>query len=235
MKVGLQFPVQELSGRDGLPGGLVYYMLQTLQCARRFVTPTNPDTSFQDAARSILTLCAQNFKNLTDAQRATFATYAAANPVQILGRDFTLQDMAQYISCDWWKYLNDASHLTTAPAAPADFTCSSINTVAYNSGTNDLSFNAVHNGTATVGYWAVFSSPTLASAQRNARRNDFRLAHTTIASAVIDVAATPQTITMDDSRFSWSNGDYMEILLIPISDDYGPGSPVQFKQTITVT
>lgn len=235
MKVGYQFPVTGLHGRDGQPGGNVFMTLNGITCARRFVTPENPETSQQVAARNALTACSQNFKTLTDAQRATWGTWAQQIPVEILGKNVTLQDMAAYLKSDFWNYVVNSTHLTTAPTAPAGFAGTGVSNVAYASGTTTFSFDLAHNGTAASGEWVVRITPTMASAQRNAKPSDFRLVEGVVADSVTAVAATPQTLSFDNPVLSWSNNDYMEIEVFGLSDDYAIGTSYKWRGQITVT
>lgn len=234
MKFIPQFPVQQLSGKDGNTNGLVAMRSNGIDIFRRFVVPDNPQTTNQVLARSIFTLAAQNFKNLSDSNRATWTTYAQNNPITVLGREITLQDMAAYIQCDFYSYLRDTSHLTSAPTAVAGFTGSAIGSVQYDAGTTVFSFQLTHNGTNGVGDWAVRITNSLASAQRNARPSDFRLADGVTSDSIIAVTTSPQTIQITGPVFTWEDGDYMEIEVVPLSDDCAIGTPYRYKQQISV-
>lgn len=235
MKFIPQFPVQQLSGKDGNTNGLVAMRSNGIDIFRRFVVPDNPQTTNQVLARTIFTVAAQNFKNLSDSQRATWTTYAQNNPITVLGREITLQDMAAYIQCDFYSYLRDTAHLTDAPTAVAGFTASGIASVGYDIATTTFGCTVTHNGTDGVGDWAVRITDSLASAQRNARPSDFRLADGVTSDSIVGVTTSPQTITINPPVFTWADDDYMEIEIVPISDDCAIGTPYRSKQQITVT
>lgn len=235
MKVELGFPIKQLSGSDGDTGGRVYFQSNGVNQSRAYVTPNNPETANQITVRSALTACAQNFKTLTNTQRAGWATYAQLDPIKVFGEDVTLQDIACYVRSDFYNYLKGATHLTTAPTAKAGFAASAIDTVAYVTGTTTLSFDITHNGTAPNGYWVVRVTGALASAQRHAKASDFRLAAGPNQFSIPTLAASAQTFSTSIPVFSWADNDWMEIEVTPLSLAWGLGSPFKWRGQITVT
>lgn len=235
MKAVFSFPVDQYSGRDGAQSGLVYMKLNGINVARKFVTPSNPKTAQQVLARGQLTGAAQAFKLLTPAQRAAWAAYAAIDRRMVLGKLTTLQDLPMYASIAIPASLQEMAWITAAPTALPGFQAASIGSVAYATATTTLSFNITHNGTAAVGYWLVYATPALASAQRMARPSDFRLVCGVDPESMPAVVATGQAFTTNAPLASWLDDDWMEIQLVPIGADYGRGKPIRFRQQITVT
>lgn len=235
MKYTTQFPIEQLSGKDGFPGGLVYAKSAGLLVARRFVIPNNPDTANQQTVRTALTVVAQNFKNLSDAQRAGWTAWAQEIPETILGQEVTLGDMAVYARSDFPYYIVNTAHMTDAPTAMPGFAALTMSSLAYNSGTTTFSFDFTHNGVATVGRWRIRVTDSLASAQRMARPTDFRLAVGPAAASYPAVAASAQTFSTAAPVFSWSNGDWVEVGIAPIGADWSVGNEVTFRDQITVT
>lgn len=235
MKVVYSQPVDYLSGWNGYPNGLVAMRSNGIDILRRYVVPANPKTDEQIAARLIFTLSSQNFKALTDGQRATWSTWAQIATIQVMGKTISLQDLPMYQSVDFYKYLNDTAHGTTAPTSLPGFTGTTIGTVAYDSGTTTLSFQLTHNGVATEGYWVTKVTSALASAQRYARPTDFRLIEGVSANSVIDVDASPQTMTFTAPVKSWTDGQWLEIEVLPLGEDYSSGTPFRWRGQVTVT
>lgn len=235
MQLRTTFPVSVLAGHDGFPGGIVYYKASGLQCARRWVKPDNPQTAQQIQIRTYFTQAAQAFKNLTDAQRQAWATFCANHKKSYLGTEFILQEMPAFVWINTLRLIDGQTITTTAPSAEAGFSASAIANVAYNSGTSTLSFDVTHNGSAGTGKWLIRITDTLASAQRNPRPSDWRLAAGVGTNSIVDVQASPQTISIANPVFTWSDGDYMAIMVVPLSDDYVPGARYIHKGTITVS
>lgn len=235
MIINTAFPVENLWGSDGNPQGLVYFESNGLQLARKFVVPTQPDTAQQVAARAILTASAQNFKNLTDAQRAGWRTFAGISPVTIHGKTITLQDIACYVRSDWMSYCNETTHLTTAPTALPGFSALDIQAIGYTAGTSTMEIEVEHNGTNGVGYWLVKVTDSLASAQRNPRPSDYRLVKGVAAASIVGVTTSVQTIQIVSPTFTgYTDGDYVGVSVQPIGDDYSVGTVYAEKLAITV-
>lgn len=235
MKIVFGPEIEQMSGSDGKVGGFVHMKLLGFPVARRHVLPAQPRTTAQVNIRAYLSLAAQAFGSLTTAERAAWETLANLMTHTHLGFTYTPYAINAYISVNVWRQLDGQAISDTAPTALAGFTGSAIGTVSYVTGTTVFSFALTHNGTATVGFWGISITPTLASAQRAARPSDYRLAHATTANAIIAVAATPQTCEVTAPIYTWSDGDYMAIKVVPLGADYIYGTEYTSRQTITVT
>lgn len=235
MQIRTTFPVKQIAGHDGYPGGMVYFTIMGLQCARRWVKPDNPQTDQQKAIRNYLTLAAQDFKNISDAQRAAWASWCANHTKTYLGEDFVLQEMAAFVWINTIRQIDGQAIERDAPTKDAGFTASGISNVAFVSSTNTLSFDVTHNGSAGVGSWLIRITPTLASAQRNPRKSDWRLAAGINTKSIVAVDDSPQSISVVGALYSYENNDYMAIQLVPLSDDYVPGAEFTWKGQISVS
>lgn len=229
MKVLYKYPVDEISGWDGNINGTVSMRTNGIDIMRRHVIPNNPDTAEQIAAKLIFTLASQNFKTLSDEERATWTTFAGVDQITVMGKSVSLQDMPCYLRSDALSYMNDTAHLTTAPTALPGFSGTNIASVLYDVAGTSLSFDLTHNGVATEGYWLTRVTPKLASAQRHARKSDFRLIEGVAATSIIDVAASVQTMTFTDPLLTWATDDWMEIIVVPVSEDYAVGTPFRWR------
>lgn len=235
MKIVFGPEIEQMSGSDGKIGGFVHMKLLGFPVARRHVLPAQPRTTAQVNIRAYLTAAAQAFGSLTTPERAAWETLANLMVKSHLGFSYTPYAINAYISVNVWRQLDGQAVDDAAPTALAGFTGSSIGTVGYVAGTTVFSFILVHNGTATVGFWGISVTPTLASAQRAARPSDYRLAHATTADAIIAVEATPQTCEVTVPIVTWTDGDFMAIKVVPLGATYCYGTPYTSRQTITVT
>lgn len=235
MKLVFGPEIEQMSGSDGKIGGFVHMKLLGFPVARRHVLPAQPRTTAQVNIRSYLTAAAQAFGDLTTSERAGWETMANLMPQSHLGFTYTPYAINAYISVNVWRQLDGQAISDTPPSALAGFTGSAIASVAYVTATTVLSFDLTHNGTAAVGFWGVSITPALASAQRAARPSDYRLAMSTTADAIIPVAATPQTVSLTGPIYTWTDGQYMAIKVVPLSADYVYGTHYTSRQTITVT
>ena len=236
MKFIPQFPVQQLSGHDGQPNGLVAMRSNGIDIFRRYVVPMNPQTSEQDLVRSAFTISAQAFKLLTDNQRATWTTWAQADPVNVLGRSITLQDIASYQRSNFWSRLKLSSNLTTAPTAAPGYSVSSVSGVVFDTPTSTLTISIVHNSTSTANYWAVKQTAAAATAQRNARPSDYRLVKGASSASIVATAATsPSDLLFTDPTFSYEIYDIADIEIIPISADFAIGTSFHWRGTVQVS
>lgn len=235
MKLVFGPEIEQMSGSDGKVGGFVHMKLLGFPVARRHVLPAQPRTTAQVNVRAYLTAAAQAFGSISVAERAAWETLANLMVHSHLGFTYTPYAINAYISVNVWRQLDGQAISDTAPTSLAGFTGSAIGTVGYVAGTTVFSFILTHNGVATVGFWGISVTPTLASAQRAARPSDYRLGHATPADAIIAVAATPQTCEITVPIVTWANGDYMAIKVVPLGADYAYGTAYTSRQTITVT
>ena len=236
MHIRTQFPVKEMAGHDGYPGGLVYFKLLGMQVARQFAIPTNPKTTSQLSVRTYLTQAAQAFGDLDNAERAAWLTFAAAHPRSYLGSDYTMQEMAAYVWVNFYRQLNDQAISDVAPTTDPDWSYSEVTALAYNSGTTTLSITGTHNK-AVPGTEFVLAriSSALNSAQRHARKSDFRLAQGIDAASIPTLIASESPQTFDAPVFSWTDQQWMDVELVPMNAEYVPGTPFYYHGQVTVT
>jgi len=235
MKAILGPHLNRLSGSDGRIGGLVYTWALGMQCIRLHVMPAQPQSADQVLIRSYLTAAAQAFGSLTASERAAWETYANLNIKSHMGLPYSLYAINAYIQVNSYRQIDAQAITDAAPTALAGFSSSVIATLGYVTGTTIFSFDVTHNGTNGVGYWAVYQTPVLASAQRAARPSDYRLADSVATGSIVGVTTSPQTIEITTPKYVPANNDWMAVKVVPLSDDYAPGTETTFRGQVTVT
>ena len=236
MHIRTQFPVSDMAGWDGYSGGLVYFKSLGMQVARQYTIPTNPQTANQLLTRSYLALASQAFGLLTDNERAAWGVFAAAHERSYLGATYVMQDMAAYVWINWIRQLAGQAITDVAPTADPDWSFTDITSVDYVSGTTVLSLTVTHNKAVIANQYVLSRiTPALASPQRHARLSDYRLTRGVHADSVPALVASTSAIDYTAPVYTWTDGQYVDILLTPISDEFVPGTPFYRHGTIAVT
>jgi len=237
MRTTFSFPIETLSGRSGIPGKLVFFNWRNIPCARTYVSPRNPESTGQEVIRGFMTQASQAFQSVTTAEKEAWEAYAALTPIKVGGRDIVLPAISVYVRVNMLRLINAAALTDTAPSALASFVATSFNTLAYVAGTTTLSFNVVHNlASISAEMWEIYITNTLPSGAYKPRKGDYRLAFGVDSKSIIDVTATPQTITDTAPKFTgYTDGDHVGVKLVPLSDDYDPGTVLEDVLTIAVT
>lgn len=235
MKAILGPEFNRLSGSDGRIGGFVFTWALGMQVLRLHVMPAQPQSADQVLIRSYLTAAAQAFGSLTAAERAQWETYANLNVKSHMGLPYTLYAINAYIQVNSYRQINGQAISDVAPTSLAGFSASVIATLGYVVGTTTYSFDVTHNGVATEGFWVVYQTPVLASAQRAARPSDYRLIDSVSADSIVAVAASPQTISITTPKYVPTDTDWQAVRVVPLNDEYAPGTPTTFRGQVTVT
>lgn len=235
MKMVMSPHFDQFSGSDGKRGGFVFMKLCGFPVARRHVLPANPRSADQVLIRGYLTGASQAFGNITDAQRAAWEVLANKMTRRHLGFDYTPPAIAMHNCVNSYGQINSQAITAVAPSELADFSATAIGTVAYVGATTTLSFIVTHTDTTPFGEWAVSITPAMPSAQRHPRRSDYRLAEGVAATSIVTVTSSPQTISLTAPQYAWTDGQYMGIMLMPLSPDYAPGTLYTHFGTIAVT
>jgi len=235
MKAVLGPHLKALSGADGTVGGHVYLTLMGMQCLRLHVQPAQPRTADQMLVRGYLTAAAQAFGSLTANERAAWEVYANLCKKTHLGYEYTYYAINAYIQVNVYRQIDGEAITDVAPTAIAGFSASVIATLTYVTATTTFGLVITHNGVAATGFWAVYQTPTLASAQRAARPSDFRLIDSVAIGSIIPVAASPTSAEIITPKYVPVDGDWMAVRVVPLTDDYAPGPPTEFRGQVTVT
>ena len=197
--------------------------------------PAQPQSSEHVLSRSYLTAAAQAFGSLSVAERAAWETYANLNIKSHMGLSYSLYAINAYIQVNCYRQINGQAISDVAPTSLAGFSASLIATLGYVVGTTTYSFDVTHNGTNGVGFWVVSQTPVLASAQRAARPSDYRLIDSVAAASIVAVVTSPQTISITTPKYVPSDTDWQAVRVIPLNDEYAPGTETTFRGQVTVT
>ncbi|KKM63413.1 hypothetical protein LCGC14_1511740 [marine sediment metagenome] len=147
-----------------------------------------------------------------------------------------MQEMAAYVWINWLRQLDAQAITDAAPSIDPDWSITDITAVAYVSGTTTLSLTITHNKAVIANQYVLSRiSPALNSAQRHARKSDYRLIEGIAATSIPDLVADAADLVFTSPVFAWTDGQYLDIELIPISEEYVPGTPFYRHGTVTVT
>lgn len=143
-------PGPTIAAASGSIGGTVFSRNRYGAYTRNRAIPVSPNTAYQAAAKQYLAQASQNWRDLTDAQRLQWATWAQSNPVtDNLGQSQILQGNSCYVMLAT-RMLQAGQSLPTAPpatAAPAAL-LSLSSTFDVGAGTTALTFTATPLGAA---------------------------------------------------------------------------------------
>lgn len=147
-------PGPTIAAASGSIGGTVFSRNRYGAYTRNRAIPVSPNTAYQAAAKQYLSQASQNWRDLTDAQRLQWNTWAQSNPVtDNLGQSQILQGNSAYVMLAT-RLLQMGQSLPTAPpsvAAPAAL-LSLSSTWDVGAGTSVLTFTATPVG-ATNRLW----------------------------------------------------------------------------------
>ncbi|HUS88824.1 MAG TPA: hypothetical protein VMW91_05545 [Desulfosporosinus sp.] len=237
MKLGLTFPVESIHGAMSKQPGIVGFEYRGIQCARKWVAPTNPNSLNQSAIRNLLAQCAQAFQEITLENKSSWAAYAALHPRHFLTKPFTIPEISAFVSVNIYRLIAGEAISDTPPTDTCDFLATNIETLGYVSGTTTLSFIVTHTAAVVTNkHWGLYITRSMPSAVRKVRKNDYVLADGVAAGSIIDVTVTPQTIEILTPRFmDWVDDDFMGIKVVPFSPLFDIGTLYEELLQVTVT
>jgi len=140
--------------RSGSKGNTTYSRNKGGAYARARATPTNPNTSRQQASRSIFGTQSSAWNTLTTGQRAQWDTYAETHTIKnALGQDIHISGMAWYIKLN--SRLVDAGDAANAtpPPTTANPALASLAVTFTDADTLSVAFTDVISGTARIQLW----------------------------------------------------------------------------------
>ncbi len=105
---------------SGSVGGTTFAHNRGGAYARARVIPTDPNTTFQQSRRAILSAQSQGWSARTDAERAAWSNWSKQNPVtDVLGASILLSGHQAYVKLNSRLDLDDATLLTVPPIIKA--------------------------------------------------------------------------------------------------------------------
>lgn len=159
---------------------------------RAKASPTNPQTDRQLAIRSTFTTLSQDWRTLTDAQRAQWRTWAGNHPFSdVFGDQRTLAGHAAYLQLNARRATFGLAALDDPPADDSGELGPDVDTVTSDATTGEITvtLKAADDGTH---YWQVWCTPGL-SVGVNFPGSRFRLVYADAPGAVDTWTFQPAT------------------------------------------
>lgn len=181
----LQFPYNQFRGRilDTIaPTGLVLFDTPKAgNVSRRYVTPTNPNTTIQSAFRTYLAQAAQGYKALSVSEAAAWASAASAiTKTDVLGVDYTLTGVGLYVRVNSMRLANGQSLVDVPPTdAPPSGTLT-VSELAATGTPASIIATIMVSGISDDAIGFLRIARNLGSEARNARDNEMRAQATTV-------------------------------------------------------
>lgn len=235
MKIGLEYPINEMRGGAVGRSGLVFFPWRGLQVARRYVTPSNPSSSNQVAVRSKLTAVSKDYFNISAAQKAGWENFAALYSREEQGKLITMPPNAAFMKVNSIRQLDAQAIARDAPTALPDFAVTDVNSFIITAGIATISVD--HSASVTTGRKLLveISSP-VKSANTRIFDKDYRYAKSADSTGnIVALAASPQSIviTASDLWRTFAVGEVVGVRITPLSSTYATGTP--YEETITIT
>lgn len=172
---------------SGSVGGVVFSRNRGGNYVRTRVKPSNPSTEYQVAVRNALSTASGDWKDLTDAQRAAWKSWADSNPIRNrLGESIRLQGNAAFVELNARLIMLGTASVATPPIVSAPDPLLTL-TGSYDVGAGD--FQVAYTATplaAGTKLWV--SGCLLSSASINFVQNRLRHFFTSAAAAASPAA-----------------------------------------------
>jgi len=234
-RVALQMPFAKFHGKaatPGSPGGQVVYSNGQQNISRALVTPSNPQSDHQTGIRSILSTVANGYQALSAANALAWRNAAAAvTETDPVGGQYTLTGIGLYTRINMYRQMNGQALTATPP--DLDTIAAPTAIAAEIDGTN-IQLTLTHGDPAGANFWFCRVTPSLGSAARRARANELRVITSTFSSSIIAETASPQEIDLDMDQFTLEDDQYIGVEIVPLSEDYVPGTPI-FSRNVHIT
>lgn len=235
MKVGLTFPVAELSGNGGGAFGLVYSQWRGLQVARRQVQPSNPQTEQQQGVRGYLTAASVAFQSISLSEKAAWDAWAIINKSTILGVDVIRPAISEYCGVNVLRQIHGEAIDDAAPTAKADFAITGITSITNTGPGTSMDLVFTHNATTLTDRLVLVKvTEALPSELVVPKSSDFRTIDGVLAGTSIQaLGASPDTIVFTGALNFPTVGAFIGVEITPLSPEYAVGVP--FRSVVEVT
>jgi hypothetical protein len=170
----------------GKVNGTVFSKNKSGAYVRRKVTPANPNTGRQSAARSYLAQLSQGWSGtLNAAERAAWISYAQTYPrLDVFGNAVTLSGMNMFVSLNAVLLNSGLTIITTPPASnalsPIPIDGAGLTLVA----PHTITFNETAAGSPTTTLFYIFAAKYL-PAGRAVQKSDWRFLNTYVQGTVV--------------------------------------------------
>lgn len=204
-----------IAGIRGSVGGNTFASGRGGAYVRQKVSPTQPHTQRQSEQRVIFTTVSQAWRNLTDAERAAWETWAANHPVtDIFGNSQTLSGNAAFmkVNADLLTLGLDISNAPLADPTVIPVAVVSVDIVAA-TGVVTATFADAADGTEVYGVWITRGMSTGVAFANSAFRYGGRLVSTTpfAVGTVTPVSLNP--------LLTATAGQKVGVIIVRYSDD----------------
>lgn len=224
MKLRVAAPFDAVSGKVGGNEGVVGYLIRGRQVGRDMVRPTNPDTSPQQNIRTIFSSISNQYKSISGAQETDWSNLADNfTLIDPLGAEYKPYTNNAYMLVNLYRQLDAQAITDVAPAFSARPAVTSIDQAEVVGG--NLQITISHNLTTGGGADLVFVrvTPSLGSARRKARQNEYRILTDPTNESITAATASPQTVVLAMDNFTLAAEEYLGIEVRTLSSVYVPG------------
>ena len=147
-------PLHSVEAR-GRMGGLVYGTWHGISYVKAYSGPNQPNSAAQLAARARMTTIGAEWRELTDANRAAWAVYAAEHlESDWTGQNKRLTAQNWYIRCNTMRHRLGSASVATPPATAAPDAVT-VFAVVDNAGDVDASWTSPNAGTYYLDFWTL--------------------------------------------------------------------------------
>lgn len=174
--------VGELDSIRGRFDGTVQYPHGGRQFARKFVQPSNPDTSFQQVIRGYFTLASQAYNLLSSAEKADWEALAIAmTRVDANGDVYNPTAKGLYISVNQYRQIDGQAITDVAPSAVVAPAITSVNLIENDTTTLTIGLT----GVSATDLLSVRLTPDLGSLVRQALPSEYRYLITSLPDNIV--------------------------------------------------
>lgn len=150
----VKFESPVFSKASGSIGGMTFSHNRGGNYTRAKTTPSNPNSTAQQAQRALISSLTAAWGALTTAQRDAWNAYAIANPItDSMGNQRNAGGLGMFIQANSVRRLVGLSNITAAPTVntPVVYTPVSIGTITLPAGTLSMSFTNTDEWAGAVG------------------------------------------------------------------------------------
>lgn len=190
---------------------------------RKFTTPTNPDTTEQQTARSIFSSVTKRWSdNLSAGQREDWDAWAKLHKViNRLGTEVKRTGLSAYVQ------LGTICQMRTGTAAPSDAPTlerpaapTAVDVPSGQSGGNTLSITIDHGFTSTAGlYVMVKATDAMPTAGTNPRLPDYRMIEGPDSSSFKALTTSGASYDFTATRYSYSDADRLGVWVAVVNSE----------------
>lgn len=233
MRMTYNAPVVSLHGKTAAHGGLTCRLSAGQNVASRTKSPDLPETGRRSLSRSLFQVVKAGFGGLSPSEVSTWAAFAADPETASRFSLAVPGPWSAYFAVNRFNYLTGRALSSTPPTLSPTWTILSVYRVLIQDTTPPI-----------LGVWTTFSrdegernwlqcriSEALPSHQRTATNSELRLANGCQSYSMVLCPAGSAVTFFRLYESDLANGDWVNILLTPLNDDFVPGADFRGKLT----